>query len=100
VDINLMYAMICALPQASGLGSVEDQLKRRGGIFGDDLYDELSRGDLKRLRKALDVIQPGPDMNAEMTCYRCGHEWTAALPWAALRSFLFLPADVDGDGGE
>jgi len=90
IDINLLYAMVCALPQATHLGTVEEQLKRRGGIFGDDLYDELTMGDLKRLRKALDVIQPGPDMNTEMICYRCGHEWQAALPWSALRSFLFM----------
>lgn len=84
VAINLLYAMVCALPQATHLGTIPDQLKRRGGIFGDDLYDELTMGDLKRLRKALDVIQPGPDMNTEMLYRRCGHEWKATLPWSSI----------------
>jgi hypothetical protein len=87
VDINLLYAMVCALPQATHMGTIPEQLKRRGGIFGDDLYDELTMGDLKRLRKALDVIQPGPDMNTDMLCRRCGHEWAASLPWAWYRDY-------------
>lgn len=100
VDINLLYSMVCALPQATHLGTVEEQLRRRGGIFGDDLYDELTMGDLKRLRRALDVIQPGPDMNTEMICHRCGHEWAAALPWSALRSFLFVGTEFNGSADE
>jgi hypothetical protein len=87
VDINLLYAMVCALPQATHMGTIPEQLKRRGGIFGDELYDDLTMRDLKILRKALDVIQPGPDMNTEMLCRRCGHEWASALPWSSLRQF-------------
>ena len=100
VDINLLYAMVCALPGAAHMGTVSEQLKRRGGIFGDDLYDELTMGDLKRLRKALETIQPGPDMNTEMLCRRCGHDWRMGLPWAQLRGFLFIGNEIDGDAGD
>lgn len=97
VDIALLYAMVCGLPEATTLGNLEDQ-RKMGQIFSDEFYDELTRDDLKTIRKAIEVLQPGPEMNADMNCSACGHEWEAAVPWPQLRSFLFTSADTNGGG--
>lgn len=88
VDIALLYSMICGLPQSAALRY------SRGQIFSDELYDELSMADVSILRKAIDGIQPGPNMNADMSCYSCGHEWASALPWSSLRQFLYVAPTV------
>jgi hypothetical protein len=84
VDIALMYNMITGLPESDALKHT------RGQVFSDALYDELTKNDLATLRKAVEKIQPGPDMNAEMACINCGHEWKSPVPWGNLRQFLFV----------
>jgi len=88
VDIALLYGMICGIPDSELYSNV------RGQVFSDELYDELTRGDLAILRKAVEKIQPGPDMNADMACFSCGHEWKSPIAWGNLRQFLFVAAEA------
>ena len=86
VDIALMYSMISAIP------NVEAYKDIKGQVFSDELYDDLTQGDLDILREAVEKIQPGSDMNAEMTCVACGTDFKSQIPWGNLRSFLFTSA--------
>ena len=88
VDIALLYNMITALPDSELYRNV------RGQVFSDELYDELTKDDLAALRKAVEKIQPGPDMNADMVCFSCGNEFTSPIAWGNLRSFLFVSPEA------
>ncbi len=83
-DIAMLYEMVTAIPES------EYYREARGKIFSDELYDELTMGDLGILRDAMDKLQLTPDLEAEMACRNCGNEWEAALPWGQLRQFLFV----------
>jgi hypothetical protein len=86
-DIEMLYAMVVALPDSATYGNI------RGQVFSDELYDELTLTDLGILRKAMEKLQIVPDMSLEMNCVRCGHEWKAAVAWGNLRQFLFVPPE-------
>ena len=92
VDIALLYGMISAIPDVEAYQNV------RGQVFSDELYDDLSQADLEILREAVEKIQPGPDMNAEMTCASCGTDFKSQIPWVNLRSFLFTSAKAGTPG--
>lgn len=83
-DIAMLYEMVTAIPES------EYYREARGKIFSDELYDELTMGDLEILRDAMDKLQLTPDLEAEMACRNCGNQWEAALPWGQLRQFLFV----------
>ena len=88
VDIGLLYSMVSAIPNSPTYANI------RGQVFSDNLYDELTMKDLNLLRKVIEKLQPGPDMNADMTCSSCGNEWKAAIGWGSLRQFLYVPAEA------
>lgn len=88
-DISMLYAMIYSLPDSETYSQV------RGQVFSDELYDRLTQRDLQKLRKAMEKMQPGPDMTVSMECYKCGFEWDEGLPWGRPREFLFTPIDTD-----
>jgi len=86
-DISMIYAMVVGIPESEAFRNA------KGTVFNDDLYDQLSRNDLKIVRRALKVLQPGPAMSIEMDCYNCGHEWEETLGWGRLREFLYIAPD-------
>lgn len=83
-DVSMLYSMVCGMPECSAYHNT------RGQMFGDELYNELSREDLAILRKAMKVIQPGPKMQIEMECFNCGFEWEESVNWGNLREFLYV----------
>lgn len=88
-DISMLYTMVHSLPDSETYSQV------RGQVFSDELYDRLSQRDLQKLRKAMENMQPGPDMTVSMECFKCGFEWDEGLPWGRPREFLFTPVDTD-----
>lgn len=88
-DMSMLYAMVCGIPESDAYNNV------RGQVFSDELYDNLTMGDLAILRKAMKTLQPGPKMQIEMECYNCGHEWEELVAWGNLRQFLYVAPDSD-----
>jgi hypothetical protein len=90
-DVSMLYSMVVGVPEVEAYRHV------RGNVFGDELYDRLSRNDLKVIRKALRILQPGPDMTIDMICYRCGNEWQEGIAWGRIRDFLYVAPATDDD---
>lgn len=88
-DVSMLYSMVVGVPEVEAYRNV------RGNVFGDELYDRLTRNDLKIIRKALRILQPGPDMSIDMICYRCGNEWQEGIAWGRVRDFLYVAPETD-----
>lgn len=90
-DLVMLYSMVCGIPEAEAYKNVAGQ------VFSDELYDELTKDDLKIVRKALKALQIGPEMSVDMECYSCGFQWEESIAWGRLREFLFVSPDTDDE---
>jgi len=85
-DIVMLCQMVKRIPDSILYGNV------RGEVFNPELYTNLTLKDASVLKKAIQKLQPGPDIVIDYECIHCSHEYQESLPWANIRGFLF---DVD-----
>jgi hypothetical protein len=88
-DIVMLCQMVKNIPDSILYG--------RGGntrreVFNVNLYTEITLKDAAILKKAIQKLQPGPEILVDIECIHCSHEYQESLPWANIRAFLF---DVD-----
>jgi hypothetical protein len=85
-DIVMLCQMVKKIPDSILYGNV------RGEVFNVNLYTEITLKDAAILKKAIQKLQPGPEILVDIECIHCSHEYQESLPWANIRAFLF---DVD-----
>lgn len=82
IDIEMLYAAVTYVdhPAFSNM---------RGQVFTASTYDILPFAEITRLKTALNDLELMPIFRGEMVCESCSFTWTADIPWADLRNFLF-----------
>lgn len=65
----------------------------RGEVFDVTLFNAIpSRAARQLLKSQVRKLDLMPDLEGEMVCSNCSHEWQAPIPWADLATFLcYMP---------
>lgn len=99
-DLDQIKEMVVGLPESSVYA------KQGGKFFDQAMFAQLATGKDGRVSKSKDAVykaiakmQPGPKMDAEMSCSNpmCKNKWTASYPWISFREFLYFGASAPED---